>query len=343
MPLAAALRALVARVVRTQTLVAGAKPWEVKHERFTTEADIYYCFRLLLDRSPGAEEWKGHASRVAEDLASVVGSYCQSREFLQRGLTRQDISSQLCCSEIFGLKIYTDETDLSVGKPIRDGGYESHVVAVFRRFIRPGWNVIDLGANVGYFSLLAASLVGPSGSVLSIEPNPRNVRLLEASRRINNIDWLTVIQVAAGRVAGILVLNTSHSNGTTAAPFQNIDDFLASEIVACVPVSGLVPSDKPIHFIKVDVEGAEYNALLGCQDMLRRDHPIIVSEFAPNSMPSISGIQGEDYLKWLNEQGYRLGVILADGSITPLSTSTADVMRAFTDSGVDHIDIVAQP
>jgi hypothetical protein len=88
--------------------------------------------------------------------------------------------------------------------------------------------------------------------------------------------------------------------------------------------------------VKIDVEGAEYNALLGASELIRRCHPTIVSEFSPSTMPGISGVDGRQYLRFLLDFGYTVAVIERGGTLA----ESERVMDAFNSSGVDHIDIL---
>ena len=316
---------------------AGAVPFG----QTATVKDVFYCFRLLLGRHPSAEEWRGHAARAGADLGGVVASFAQSLECARRGLLDRDSLKEVVLTQLADFRLFSTRDDAAVGDHVRGGDYEPNVTAVFRRFLRSGMHVIDIGANIGYFTMLAARLVGPKGSVLAVEPNPRNVRLLEASRRENGFEHVGIMQVAAGREPGLLVLNTSYSNGTTAPPPDTINAVLAAETVPCVKIDTLLPAGGQIDFIKIDVEGAEYNALLGCQETIRRSRPIIVSEFSPGLMSGISGIDGEGYLRWLMEQGYGLAVIQVDGSIEPAGKDPLLILREYAARGLDHVDLVA--
>lgn len=312
-------------------------------DRAASLDDIYFCFRLLLGRMPNAEEWKGHASHVGEDLDSLVTLYANSLEFAQRGVAAQNHVGGITLVQQDGFQIYVAIDDAAVGYHVAYGAYEPDVTAVFRRVLRPGMSVIDIGANIGYFALLSASLVGPTGRVLAIEPNPRNVRMLEASRRANGFAQLTPCQAAAGRKAGLLVLNTAYSNGTTSSISADLDALLGSQTVACLAVDQIVAADQPVDFIKVDVEGAEYNALLGCQRTIASFRPVIVSEFGPGMLQGISGVSGPEYLAFLIGQGYALSVIAPDGSTQATGDDVDAVMRAYTARGTDHIDVMATP
>ena len=307
-----------------------------------TQADILACFRLILGRNPNKEEWPGHSSRAGEALPAVVASYVNSLEFVRRRL--QDPAAGVAAPEVAeleGFRILASPDDLAVGRAVLSGRYEPEVVAVFRDVLRPGMNVIDIGANIGFFTMLAATLVGPSGSVLAVEPNPRNARMAEASRRLNGFGNVVVLQAAAGRGAGLLAINTSFSNGTTSAIE---DDFvLGADTVACVAVEQMVPPGRRIDLIKLDVEGAEYNALLGCEALIRRDRPVLAFEFGPGQLPGISGVTGEHLLRWVIGLDYRLEVIQFDGPTRPVGRDWPAVMREFEARGRDHIDIVARP
>ncbi len=318
------------------------EPWAVGYDPAATIADIAACFRLLLGRPPNREEWAGHSARAGQALPGVVASYVSSLEFARRGLMRTDAAAEIHRSTLEGLTIYTRQGDAAVGDAVRAGAYEPEVMAVFRRLLRPGMGVIDLGANIGVFTLLSASLVGAGGWVLALEPNPANVMLLEASRRANGFEQVTVCQVAAGSKPGLLSLNTSYSNGTTSGLPDGTDALFTAALVPCVRPDSMVPDGRRIDLIKVDVEGAEYTALLGCTGVIARDRPSIVSEFSPNLMPGISGISGPDYLRWLMSLGYGLRVVQPDGT-TGGPASVEAVMQAHEARGTDHVDLLASP
>jgi predicted methyltransferase len=132
--------------------------------------------------------------RAGEDLRGVVASYAGSLECTRRGLFDASPGATACATDIEGFSIFTAANDASIGRAVRAGSYEPEIVALFRRFVRPGMGVLDLGANIGFFTLLAASLVGPRGEVFAAESNGRNGRLLEVSRRVNGFTQVSVLQ-----------------------------------------------------------------------------------------------------------------------------------------------------
>ena len=316
---------------------------QAAYDSKATREDIYYCFRLLLGRNPNPEEWPGHSSRAGEDLSNVVSSYVTSREFAQRGLTNMSYQNNVDLVRLANFSIFASAEDLAVGRNIvADHSYEPGISALLERYVRPGMAVIDIGANIGYLTMLLASIVQRTGLVVAVEPNPENVRLIEASRRINGFEQVRVLQVAAGRDVGLLALNVSHSNGVTGELPADLNAILASRLVPCFPLQEILNTDRRIDLIKLDAEGAEYNALMGLLEILVRDVPIIVSEFSPGALPGISHCTGPDYLNFLIAKGYRIAVIQPDGSENWFGNDVNGVMDVYSRSGVDHIDIVAR-
>jgi FkbM family methyltransferase len=322
--------------------LAERNPLQAEHSKTATQEDIFYCFRLLLGRSPNPEEWPGHSSRVGEDLENVVSSYVTSREFAERGLLNKTYRDQVELVRFQSFSLFASNEDLAIGRHVLRGHpYDPRVAAVINRYVKPGMAVVDIGANIGCLTMLLASLVGPSGLVVAVEPNPENVKLLEASRRVNGFDQVLVIQAAAGRQTGLLALNVSHSNGMTGDLPSKLDAVFASRPVPCFALDAILPKDRWIGFIKIDTEGAELNALIGLSETIDRDRPVIVSEFSPGMLPGISHCSGPEYLRYLIAKGYRIGVIEHDGSETCFGDDVAGVMGAYSRSGVELIDIIA--
>jgi FkbM family methyltransferase len=315
-----------------------------EHLKTATAEDIFYCFRLLLGRNPNPEEWPGHSSRAGEDLESVVSSYVTSREFAVRGLLNKTYRDQVELVQFPCFSIYASNDDLAIGHHVLGGHpYEPGIAATFNRYVKPGMAVVDVGANIGCLTMLLASLVEASGLVVAVEPNPENIKLLEASRRVNGFDQVLVIQAAAGRRTGLLALNVSHSNGMTGELPEDADAVFASHPVPCFALDAILPKARRIDLIKIDTEGAELNALIGLSETINRDRPVIVSEFSPATLPGISRCSGPEYLRFLIARGYRIGVIERDGTETGFGDDVDGVMSAYSRSGVDHIDIIGTP
>jgi FkbM family methyltransferase len=319
------------------------KPWDRRFDDRTTQADIAYMFRVILGRNPSsALEWRGHGGEVQENVGDIARRYLTSLEFARRNLLTHEKPESISQVTIEGFSIYASTDDRATGANIVAGLYEPHVTALFRRHLRPGMNVVDVGANIGYFTMLSASIVGSQGVVTAIEANPDNARLLEASRRLNGFDNIRIANVAAGKSVGMLMLKTLWSNGI-ASELRGDSDIWHSRLVPSIPLDRLIPSDRPLDFLKLDIEGGEYAALKGCEDSLRRDRPIIVSEFTPGYLPTISGVTPETYLEFLLGCGLKLAVAHKNGAVEYFGDDLLGMMNAWRASQSDHLDIIAAP
>ncbi len=329
--------------VQIRNDLATDAPWAVPHTEHTTPEDIFYCFRLILGRSPNQEEWKGHSAHAGQtSLDDVVMSYVNSLEFARRknSILSKNWDEGLFLKDLDGFSLYVRDGDAAVGRAVKSGAYEPHVAAIFQKYLRAGMHVLDIGANIGFFTMLSAALVTPSGSVMAIEPNPENAKLVELSRRANGFENVTIVQAGAGRELGLLVLNTAYSNGTTSALSGDAAELADATTVPCLRIDDIVPADRQIGFIKIDIEGAEYNALLGASDLIRRCHPVIVSEFSPGLMQGISGVSAQEYLKFVLAFGYSVSIVEPNGAPTACGSDIEKVMKAYANCGGDHIDIL---
>jgi FkbM family methyltransferase len=163
--------------------------------------------------------------------------------------------------------------------------YEPETTRFIWNWLRPGDTFIDAGANAGYFSAMAASLVGPRGQVHAFEPNPRVSRLLERSVELNRFhERLRVNQLALTDRAGSVQLwcrpdGKATDDATTLRHADRIPVQVESTTLdAYCQASGI----GTIRLIKIDVEGAELEVLRGASHVLSAIRPdAIVIEFAP--------------------------------------------------------------
>ena len=315
------------------------EPWTGRLSPRAIGADNYHCFRPP-GRLPNRAQWPGRTTRIGGPLDRVITSCAGSLAFFRCGLHRPAALGGVQLDELARFRIHTQSGNAAVDRHGRDDNDEAAVTAVFQPVLGPGSSVLDLDANVGCFTMLSAEMVGPSGSVVAVEPNPVNARLIEASPRANGFSRVTVIHAAAGPAPGLPVLRRTNSNGATSAPPDDVTALFNCETDGCVRADTLVPEDRRIDLIKVDVEGAEYLALSGCAGIIKRDRPAIVTGFSPSLMPGSSGISGRAYLDWLIGLGYRLRIVMPDGS---LCTAGPDAMMAeHAARGTDHLDLLAE-
>ena len=241
--------------------------------------------------------------------------------------------------ELEGFQMTLADSDFAVGRPIIESKtYEPHMVSFIREHVRPGMTAIDIGANVGFFSMLFASIVGPGGRVLSFEPNPENCRLLLISAECNKFKNIKLYPLATSWERGFALLRPEIGSNGALHP-TDVEALLdpGCVVVPCDRLDNLV-RDR-VDFIKIDVEGAEYLALSGGEDILRRDRPIVTSEFSLEMLGRISEINGSEYLQWMKNLGYQ--IFLLDRT-TAQRHEVRDIDKLMADWGrIDRIEDLA--
>jgi FkbM family methyltransferase len=146
------------------------------------------------------------------------------------------------------------------------GIYEYRKRRLFERYVKPGMTVFDMGAHTGFYTLIASKLAGKAGQVFAFEPNPRNLGFLGRHLRINRVQNVTVMDVAASDRNGTASFDESavSQTGRLAARGQ------LTVKTAAVDDLGLPNPD----VIKMDIEGGEYAALRGMKRILSQ-RPIL--------------------------------------------------------------------
>lgn len=320
--------------------------------------DVVGCYSLLLGRPPDDAGLSHYRSRLGAGpltLGELVDEFLGSVEFARayearyrRGRANQVVET------VEGFRLHIDPLDHAIGYALAlSGSYEPDVTAVVKALVKPGWTFVDVGANLGWFSLLAAGLAGPNGHVVAVEPNPANVALLQASARDNGFSNISALTVAASDGPGALALETDGSNGRV-IPVQGppAQPVRASYVVAAQPLDTLLaqPGLARVDMVKLDVEGAEPAVLQGAQQVLGRDHPVLVSEFYPLALDSSPWGSARRLLATLRDLGYRLSVIgpstaqtLGGPVVSIPDLSDEAILATVTRQGGGHVDLLALP
>ena len=165
------------------------------------------------------------------------------------------------------------------------GRLEPRTTALFERILRPGDAYVDVGAHVGYHSLVAARLVGASGHIFSIDPQPYNCAKILTNAELNGFANITVIAAAVAEADGFIALkNQSRQDKarlTLAGP--GVNDGALAFVVPKITLRWLIESYKlrPVNLLKIDVEGFEREVLDGAGDAMREVENIVF-EVLPN-------------------------------------------------------------
>ncbi len=185
------------------------------------------------------------------------------------------------------------------------GSYEYDKRRLFEKIVSPGSIVFDVGANVGFYTMLASVLVGKGGSVYAFEPVPRNLHFLKRHMQMNRLKNVTVVEAAVSDYGGKAAFDVG------AGPAVGRLETHGQLEVEVVNLDGLIKNGKvpPPDFIKLDIEGGEGAALRGARSTLAQSHPTI---FLATHGPGVH----RECCEFLQSMGYELqpicGQSLAD-------------------------------
>jgi FkbM family methyltransferase len=175
---------------------------------------------------------------------------------------------------------------------------------LLRRLVRPGMQVIDVGANIGLYSLLLARLVEQSGSVLAFEPEPNLFAILRENCASNNAANVTPFQCALGRTSGLASFHRSAFNSGDNR-LENASLGHDAVEVRVERFDDLQPDGRP-DFVKIDVQGHEFAALSGMERALSANPEVqVFFEFSPAGLRR-AGTAPELLLAFFRERGFEL-------------------------------------
>jgi FkbM family methyltransferase len=184
------------------------------------------------------------------------------------------------------------------------GAYERDLVEMFKAILKPGMTVLDVGANIGYFSAIAAGLVGTEGSVHSFEPVPQCFARLQ--RNLSNSRTARAYSYAVGNATGSATIHFNERELGWSSLLSNFD--LDSTIeVKLITLDAWTQQEqiRKIDLIKLDAEGLEYRVLLGAKRVLRDFRPVIAAELNSECLKRDRRTP-EDILHLLQSAEYRV-------------------------------------
>ena len=252
--------------------------------------------------------------------------------------------------DVFDFEMLLDLHDPAVSRPLLlAGDYEPHVTSVLLELLRENTHFLDIGANLGFFSLMTAACC-PQGRVFAVEPDPQNFRALSASIALNGLrERITAVQIAASDEDGVATLSDLGNAANRGARFT-----AKTRAVLEAHVHGPAPSftevrmarlerlfaGERIDVLKIDVEGHEPPALRGAERLLRKCKPAILMEFSPGNIINIAGEPPETPLKFLYDLGYHWQVIAEDGRLGAPESTPAELIQRLQATDEHHADLL---
>lgn len=185
------------------------------------------------------------------------------------------------------------------------GVYEKFETDFVMNVIKKGDVVVDVGANIGYYTLIFSKLVGESGKVFAFEPDPTNFLLLKKNIEINGYTNVILENKAVSNKCGNINLFLSKSNMGDHI-VRDTGENRNSVLVDSVSLDKYFQDyEGKVNFIKMDIQGAEYEAIQGMTKILQKNDIKIMTEFAPSWLKKFE-VMPEDFMQILEGFHFKL-------------------------------------
>ncbi len=275
-----------------------------------------------------------HQQDIMGELQNMAGQLAVLRDQVER-TPRAAVhlrEHRILTRTVYGHKMLLDSRDKTIGWHLAlDGYWEPGITAVFMDTVKDGMTVVDVGAHVGYFTLLACSLVGPQGKVIAFEPDPQSFDNLATAVLINGfVDSCECVNKAVTDCAGrqTFCRKESEPGGNTLWPEPGLETRLPGELqtieVDTISLDDFLENhgrSRNVDVIKVDAEGSEGLVIDGMKRTLIENQRItLICEFCPERI-MFSGGDPKATVGTLVELGFQLRHSTPDGTIEPISTT----------------------
>lgn len=208
------------------------------------------------------------------------------------------------------------------------GFYEAESVRMCKRFIKPGMNVIDVGGDIGYYSILFSKLVGDSGKVFVFEPDPGSFKILTKNIKNINRNNVYLVEMAVSNKSG--TVDFFEMKGPGKHSLFNVskedDNFVIKNKISvkATTLDEFVQGhgNPKIDFIKIDIEGGEINALRGMKNVIAKSEKLIAMVEFNTRTTSAGGMDPGEYIKELSQMGFKVKEISHKGGLRDVDSQT---------------------
>lgn len=208
-----------------------------------------------------------------------------------------------------GHTLYINADDTGVAPSLlTKGAYEPFETQLLLEYLDTGMCYVNVGANIGYYAVLAARSVGETGAVYAFEPEPHNVELLRKNVFVNGYSFVEVVESAVGDREGTIELFLDESNrGNPSLGAGNVKGNAGSVSVPVIPLDVYLEKhgSPKVDVLQMDTQGSEGLVLAGAQKLLEQAHLTILMEFWPYGLREI-GTDPRELLGMLTSHGFEV-------------------------------------
>jgi FkbM family methyltransferase len=222
------------------------------------------------------------------------------------------IPERIISFKCHGSEMYVDSNDEGLVPSLFKGIHEQPGTKLFQKLVQPGMVFLDIGANVGYYTLMAANLMKGNGRIYSFEPSPANYELLVKNIEVNGYTTVTAVPKAVSNNLGKTEFfldkiniggpslcrdNMPVTAGTIEVETTTLDDFFEREV-----------GDTRIDLIKTDAQGAEGKIFEGAENIIENNQLTVIMEFWPFGLENM-GTDPLGLLQRIQSYGFEISTI----------------------------------
>jgi FkbM family methyltransferase len=224
------------------------------------------------------------------------------------------------------------EGDNHVSKTLLEQGiWEAYETEIFLACLQQDYKVLDIGANIGYYAVLAGLYLDDKAQVLAYEPNPENFALLDNNIKINNCSNVQAFQLALSNIDNDGFLFLSADNFGDHQIYDNNQDRRKQPILLVNGDTHTQQFLNQVNLIKIDTQGAEWQVLQGIKQLIKKSLPQLqmILEFSPNSL-RLAGSKPDDLLQYIFS--LKLPIAMIDHINHQLIPTSFEEMKAWSDA-----------
>lgn len=302
--------------------------------RLVTAADVRSAYSLFLGRLPENDDVIKAIVKSKTSLRQLRLDFLAAEEF-RAHIGAGDHKDLWALGEIDdGFRLWVDLSDRYVSLPCLRNMFEPVETRIWKTIVKPGHMVVDIGANIGWYTLQAARLVGATGRISCFEPRPLTYAYLTRSIIENGMQHIVRCHnVALADQAGTSKIYWRPGDDNPGHTWLGTQDRAGQDVTSAeVAVTTLDDAidHRHVDVMKIDVEGAEWRALSGGMNIIRRSMPVIMSEIFPAELKKQSGVTAFDFISGMLALGYDCKLIEKDGSLTGIEDVPAGNPEIFS-------------
>jgi len=236
--------------------------------------------------------------------------------------------------DIQGSKMLLNLNDVGISRELYfTGVHEAESTAQYKKELRPGMTIFELGANIGYYALIGAKAIGDTGRIIAFEPSPINMETFRLNITLNDLnDRIETYQIGVGNTVESMKFNVVNK-GNMSSFYKRKDDGVVEQVetidVEVTTLDAFIAAHpQKIDYIRMDVEGFEYEIFQGMQNFLK-------SEYAPDgffieihsTLLNENGHSCREFIENLHAHGYEISVAKWRGKLEFMVHSVDELLQ----------------